>query len=310
MTGIDQPPPLPAPRPLSISGAISTGWQSLKIGYGPLLLASTIYVGSSVVFSVLEYTAVELLAVILSWAKMIFFDPPFTAGVIYTGVRLARGHDVDVGSIFAGFERYWQCVGIGALILLATWGVMLPGGVIIVASMFASVYEGALGFVGIIVGLGVMLATFLVVIPRLWFASTVCLDEWTGRPGVLLSIKSSWAMTSGRWVQVAGLLILLGLIGIASTIALVLPLIFFAIPFGSATWGAAYAQLAQDTIADPDTGACWNCGYDVSTIPGRQCPECGTQLTCDGCGASLRGCIGACLQCGARITQASPTRAG
>jgi hypothetical protein len=156
-----------------------------------------------------------------------------------------------MGTLFAGFRRYWPLVGIGVLLMLIF---MAP---VVVAALFlgfGALFLGgtsaalpAITVTAILVGL-VLICIFIMLYTKLIFASLLCIDPRT-RLGVCESISTSWRMTGPDFWPLLGLIIVMGLILIGTSILLVLPLFFVGIPLCLAITVSAYELIMSEQEA-------------------------------------------------------------
>ena len=134
------------------------------------------------------------------------------------------------------------------------------------------------GVLGVVTAVAFVLFVMLAVTARLWFASLICLDPHTGQPGVTESIAASWRATSGStWGSIIVIFILFILIILASLLALILPMLFFAMPLMYAVIGVTYVAIAPRTRLIQGGRRCAFCGYDLYGVPSPICPECGNR---------------------------------
>jgi hypothetical protein len=159
-----------------------------------------------------------------------------------------RGESPAMGTLFAGFRRYWPLVGIGVLLML------IFVGPIVVAALFlgfgallmpiTSAAAPAITVTAILVGL-VLICILIMLYTKLIFASLLCIDPRT-RLGVCDSIATSWRMTGPVFWPLLGLIIVMGLILIGTIIVLVLPVFFVGIPLCLAITVSAYELVMSE----------------------------------------------------------------
>ncbi|MCH9058165.1 MAG: hypothetical protein IIB55_06015 [Planctomycetes bacterium] len=265
---------------LSVGGAFSSGWMIFTQNYGSLLAVTLIYVAIEIGFIIAGLVCEAMIGFnLIVFAKAIFFEPPMMAGVSYFAVQLARGHKPPIGDMFVGFSRYWALIGVGILVALIAITVLFVAGLgagIVAVILFAA--GPIAGVLGVVTAVAFVLFVMLAVTARLWFASLICLDPHTGQPGVTESIAASWRATSGSaWGRILVIFILFMLIYVASILALVLPVLFFAMPLISAVIGATYVAIAPRTGLIQGGRRCAFCGYDLYGVPSPICPECGNR---------------------------------
>jgi hypothetical protein len=178
----------------------------------------------------------------------IFFTVPLTAGILLITLLHLRGESPAMGTLFAGFRRYWPLVGIGVLLML------IFVGPIVVAALFlgfgalimggTSAAAPAITVTAILVGL-VLICILIMLYTKLIFASLLCIDPRT-RLGVCDSIATSWRMTGPVFWPLLGLIIVMGLILIGTIIVLVLPVFFVGIPLCLAITVSAYELVMSE----------------------------------------------------------------
>ena len=144
-----------------------------------------------------------------------------------------------------------------------------------VIPLAACASAGALGGVAAV---ACVVFAMLAVTARLWFASLICLDPHTGQPGVTESIAASWRATSGStWGSIIVIFILFILIILASLLALILPMLFFAMPLMYAVIGVTYVAIAPRTRLLQGGRRCAFCGYDLHGVESPIFPQCGNR---------------------------------
>ena len=186
----------------------------------------------------------------------IFITTPLTPGILLLALLHLRGESPPMGTLFAGFRRYWPLVGIGVLLTL------IFAAPIVVAALFlgfgflltgdTSAAVPAITVTAILVGL-VLICILIVLSTKLIFASLLCIDPRT-RLGVCDSIATSWRMTGPVFWPLLGLIIVMGLILIGTIIVLVLPLFFVGIPLCLAITVSAY-ELIMSEQEDGEMGS-------------------------------------------------------
>ncbi|MEX2218496.1 MAG: hypothetical protein WD749_07005 [Phycisphaerales bacterium] len=254
------PPPEQGAAAYSFGEAFSLGWRAFTANYGPLLLVSFVGMVISIGVSLAQNLIDRAIGVpgLLSLPISLLFSAQLTAGMMYAGVRAARGERVGLEHLFRGFSGarpYWPLAGVQGLVMLVMLVCMLPGLLVLAVSIGAGAGPGA-----------AVAALLLCMLPAMYFSSRffmsamVAVDERGGLPGPIEAMRASWGMTGElRWLSLIGLGLVLGLIALASALALLLPLLFFAMPLIVAVWGAAYVLLAGESgaVGAGAAGAAW-----------------------------------------------------
>jgi hypothetical protein len=274
--------PAPELPPFSFGAAFSVGWQSLKRNYGLLLAAVAIYAGVTIAVAFVQGATEAAVGIegLLSLPLALLFTAQFTTGLVYIGVQAARGQPLRVDSLLRGFSTwgvYWTIAGIQGLLLLIMLALLIPTGlVLLIGAWAAGGYDAAI-VLAVMLMVAAALAMMYIGI-RLAYAMVIVVDEEiVPRPGVIESMSMSWRITGeGRWLPLLVLAIVLSLLFVVTMVACLLPALFFGGPLVLATWGAAYAMLANQHLPSASRARCRRGGYDLSGAPGAlQCPECG-----------------------------------
>jgi hypothetical protein len=194
----------------------------------------------------------------------------------YVGVKAVRGEPLKAGDIFLGFTRYWPIVGIGVLNWLIAVACIAPFACVMgiaFASLGAASRSGAaspFGLVAVIIAVLAMIVLMLFITTRLMFASLVCLDPRWHQTDVVECLKISWRITRSCWGGIVVVLILTGLLAMASILLLGVGLILLGWPLAICTLGAVYVIVANAFLSVP----CSHCGGRRDDSP-DPCPHCG-----------------------------------
>jgi len=234
----------------SFQAAFALGWQTFRSRYGALLGASAVVVFAYLAVSAVASLARLALAPQAPGAAMepddftvgflllnssldlligVLFSGPLVAGYLLLALNHVRGESPPLGVLFAGFsERYAPLVGIGALAVAPF---------LLVAALLLEVGPSPLFLLLIPVGVVLGIRFYLV-----WL---LCLDP-RSRLGAVESYAASWRLTGPDRVlwPLLGVALSLSLIGVLCTALLLLPLIFFGMPFAIAVNAAAYELIA------------------------------------------------------------------
>jgi membrane-anchored glycerophosphoryl diester phosphodiesterase (GDPDase) len=185
------------PYPPQVFASYGNGWRQLWKHFLPLLLIGIIYIAITVAISIPQYVGqfsmmdnevafgvFSAVWSVISIAFGIFIGGPLGYGQYYAYLKAAKGQEVQVGDMFAGFRNYGSAVGANLL-------------------------------VGLIVGVGVI---FLIV-PGIYFACKLAFVPYLvvdRKLRVGEAFRESWRMASqGRAWKV----FLLGLLAIPIVIA-------------------------------------------------------------------------------------------
>ncbi|MEO1278288.1 MAG: hypothetical protein AAFV77_04970, partial [Planctomycetota bacterium] len=108
---------------------------------------------------------------------------------------------------------------------------------------------GAGALVGVVLGIPVYIFMVYVYI-RLGFATLLSVDPLGTRPTASEALRLSWEATSGHAWMLFALGILFGLVMVATMLLLVLPAIFFGLPFFTCGSGVMYMIVAGRLLDD------------------------------------------------------------
>ena len=240
----------------TFDAAFAKGMALFKSRYGGLLAATLVFIlvllgvglVKALVNTVLGVDPNHTSPTATDHLIDIFFTVPLTAGILLIALLHLRGESPAMGTLFAGFRRYWPLVGIGVLLML------IFVGPIVVAALFlgfGALFLGgtsaalpAITVTAILVGL-VLICILIMLYTKLIFASLLCIDPRT-RLGVCDSIATSWRMTGPVFWPLLGLIIVMGLILIGTIIVLVLPVFFVGIPLCLAITVSAYELVMSE----------------------------------------------------------------
>ncbi|MCL4233224.1 MAG: hypothetical protein KJ042_01760 [Deltaproteobacteria bacterium] len=141
--------------------------------------------------------------------------PPMLAGLSIMGLRAARGEQVEINDVFAGFQKFGRYWGAFALMFLIALPVVLL----------------TCGIGGLVIG-GVYLFSFLLLADR---------DQTVGE-----MLSTSWNFFKSDWLMAIVLALTTGLInsvggsiGIGALVT---------VPFGMCVIGAAYVQVFDEIV--------------------------------------------------------------
>ena len=188
----------------------------------------------------------------------IFVLLPLFAGLIWMGLRAARGQTPMIGDILRGYRRFPTVLGVAVLVYILA---LIP--VILALAVGAAIIFFGVGFEvfkdsvqqqnfdsfskAALLGAGVWtLICFIVmywILLRTSFALLVAVDESISARGPLACIEMSWKMTRGRALSLLGLFITMGVMMLATLFACCLPVIGLGYPLALTMYGLAYNML-------------------------------------------------------------------
>ena len=243
----------------TFDAAFAKGGSLFKSRYGGLLSATIVFILVLVGAGIVKLLVNKFLGVDpdrntptgTDHLIDIFFTNPFGAGILLIALLHLRGESPAMGTLFAGFRRYWPLVGIGVLMTLifaapiVVAALILGFGVLLTGDTSAAV--PAITVTAILVVL-VLICIVILLSTKLIFSSLLCIDPRT-RLGVCDSIATSWRMTGPVFWPLLGLIIVMGLILIGTMIVLVLPLFFVGIPLCLAITVSAYELIMSEQDA-------------------------------------------------------------
>ncbi|MDP7087819.1 MAG: hypothetical protein QF360_09370 [Phycisphaerales bacterium] len=240
----------------SFSAAFEQGSNTFKTRYGALLGAVVVFIlvmlGAGIVQAIVnaafglgyEHDSMTIPDLLIT----IFFSNVFGPGIFLMAVQLHRGESPGMGTLFAGFSRYWPLVGIGVLLSLIFGAIAIGVAFFAGVGMLTSSADGlALGG-GFVIAVLVGLCLSLFFMTRLAFVGILCIDPQR-QLGVADSFATSWRMTGPIFWPLLGLIIVLSLILIVSIALLVLPVVFIGAPLFLAVLSAAYQLAVGDAPA-------------------------------------------------------------
>ncbi len=240
----------------SFSAAFEQGSNTFKTRYGALLGAVVVFIlvmlGAGIVQAIVnaafglgyEHDSMTIPDLLIT----IFFSNVFGPGIFLMAVQLHRGESPGMGTLFAGFSRYWPLVGIGVLLSLIFGAIAIGVAFFAGVGMLTSSADGlALGG-GFVIAVLVSLCLSLFFMTRLAFVGILCIDPQR-QLGVADSFATSWRMTGPIFWPLLGLIIVLSLIFIVSAVLLVLPAVFIGAPLFLAVLSAAYQLAVGDAPA-------------------------------------------------------------
>ena len=240
----------------SFSAAFEQGSNTFKTRYGALLGAVVVFIlvmlGAGIVQAIVnaafglgyEHDSMTIPDLLIT----IFFSNVFGPGIFLMAVQLHRGESPGMGTLFAGFSRYWPLVGIGVLLSLIFGAIAIGVAFFAGVGMLTSSADGlALGG-GFVIAVLVGLCLSLFFMTRLAFVGILCIDP-KRQLGVADNFATSWRMTGPIFWPLLGLIIVLSLILIVSIALLVLPAVFIGAPLFLAVLSAAYQLAVGDAPA-------------------------------------------------------------
>ena len=188
----------------------------------------------------------------------IFVLLPLLAGLIWMGLRAARGQTPMIRDILRGYRRFptvlGTCVLVYILILIPLILALAVGAAIIFFGVGFEVFKDSVQQQNFdsfskaaLLGAGAW--TFICIIVMYWiglrtsFSLLVAVDESISARGPLACIEMSWKMTRGRALSLLGLFITIGVMTLATLFACCLPVIGLGYPLALTMYGLAYNML-------------------------------------------------------------------
>ena len=188
----------------------------------------------------------------------IFVLIPLLAGLIWMGLRAARGQTPMIRDILRGYRRFptvlGTCVLVYILILIPLILALAVGAAIIFFGVGFEVFKDSVQQQNFdsfskaaLLGAGAW--TFICIIVMYWiglrtsFSLLVAVDESISARGPLACIEMSWKMTRGRALSLLGLFITIGVMTLATLFACCLPVIGLGYPLALTMYGLAYNML-------------------------------------------------------------------
>jgi hypothetical protein len=253
---------------LDAQGIWTDAWALMTREYAVLVVAGAV---NALVSVALVGGGILLKLGILAQIPALLILTPLSTGVWMLGVRAARGNRIAVGEMFAGFGRYWTVVGIGLVVQIAGLIISLP--MYLFMWLQLTNRSVGLGCAFTAVELFVLLPMIIYVSIRLWIAPLLCLDERVGKPGVGLSLVSSWAIGGQSFWPMVGVYIVMGFIMLGTFVLAGVGLIFLGMPLVVSAFGVMYTRVV-DSVPRP---RCPDCGCDLSASQTLVCPVCGVK---------------------------------
>ncbi len=188
----------------------------------------------------------------------IFVLLPLFAGLIWMGLRAARGQTPMIGDILRGYRRFPTVLGTYVLVYIL---ILIP--LILALAVFAAIIFFGVGFevfkdgiqqqdfdsFSLAAFLGSGAWTLICLVLTYWiglrtsFALLVVVDESISARGPLACIEMSWKMTRGCALSLLGLFITVGVMTLATIFACCLPVIGLGFPLALTMYGLAYNML-------------------------------------------------------------------
>ena len=258
---------------LDIGGCISRGWELLKNNFVTLFVSFLVLIGIHFAFSaLLNLTVMGVLtkmfkspaASVLLGFLVIFFNSlvvgPLLGGVYLVYLKTIRGEPTAVGEVFAGFQKAYARLFLGALIVGLLGGLCLAPFSFVLAEKLnplvqqlqsAQMQNAAPADMGKI--LGPMMSAFASALPVLLICLipmtyvTVCFQFTQAliidkELKFCAAMKIGWQRVSRHWWQVFGLTILVGLLLLAGIFACGIGVVF-TVPIGIAAVMFAYETI-------------------------------------------------------------------
>lgn len=201
----------------------------------------------------------------------IFVLLPIMVGVIWMGLRAARGQIPAISDILQGYRRFPRVLGTTVLLyiifLIPVFLAFAVGAAIIFLGVGFEIFEdgiqqsdfdsfsraallgaGAWAFICLVVAYWIGLRTS--------FALLVAVDDSIPACGPLGCIEMSWRITRGRALSLLGLFITMGIMLMATVLCCFLPAIVLGYPLALTMYGLSYNMLLnRDGFTNQPTDA-------------------------------------------------------
>lgn len=209
---------VPGKGTFDLGECLSDGWKNTIANIGPIL-------GVGILGTVLLFLSyITIIGIFLLVPVLLYGMTKFLLNV----------HDgrTDFNDLFAGFKSYGAVLvkSLVLFILLMLLGVV--GNLVQYVGMFAE------SEVLTIIGLAVSLVWAFTVMIRFYWAFFFLVDQ---DMDAVSCLKASWDATSGNWLMLIVLSILVGLVSMAGFLALIVGLVI-SIPMGYLMYASAYRQ--------------------------------------------------------------------
>lgn len=185
---------------------------------------------------------------------------PLACGLLWMGVRAARGQVPQLGDILRGYRRFPTILGTMVLFyIVALIPVVLAAAVFIAIAVFGigvdqikdgiqssdfdDVSQLALALGGLWAVICYVVLIWICI--RLYFSLNVAIDDSIPARGPLGCIETSWRITRGKSLSLVGLFFTIGLMTAATVVCCFLPSIVFGYPLGITMFGLAYDMLLR-----------------------------------------------------------------
>jgi len=235
-------------------------WDNWGAVAGPCLLALVIQIVAG------------MIPILGSFAGL-FLGPLMTAATFQV-IRVARGEPGRAGDIFQVFgPKYWPVFVMTLLYTLCCSVGVIPAIIGVVLAILGSGVGGPGGAAIIAVGVALIIVGWIAIAyiqARLCHAPILMYDAPLNSLEIMECLRLSWNRTAPFGWSVLGLLLLAGLVAMASILLLGVGIFLVGIPFVVAVQAVAYLALFPNSRE-----TCTTCGYDLRGIPSGHCPECG-----------------------------------
>jgi uncharacterized membrane protein len=196
---------------LRVGSLLKRAWPIYKEHLGTIVGATLLYM---LIFGVLsggDFLGLGAGAVLSGNLLVLILSGPLTVGLYSVMLRLVRGEQVSVTSMFDGFQHFGRALGVYLLMGLAT-----------------------------IVGLILLIVPGIIVAVGLWPAPYLVFDE---EQGVVATLERAWEITRGYKFQLFVVAMVLLLIVVLGLVALFVGIIFTA-AYAYVVSALAYEELS------------------------------------------------------------------
>lgn len=222
-------------------GWIVEGWQLFAKAPGIWIVIMLIYLGISVVLSLIPFVGMLAHALL---------SPVLGGGMVYGAAAQARGETLEIGHLFQGFQDQERMGPLVLLGLIGVAGYVLMGLVVMVflgGSVFVGVALDSMGtnmpaeaMGGLLAGAGLVAVLIVVVVGFL-----VAMALFYGVPLVMLAGQNAWPAAQDSvaacWINMLPLLVF-GLIYLVLAVVAIIPFGLGFLVLGPVTVCAIYAS--------------------------------------------------------------------
>jgi hypothetical protein len=207
----------------SVLSCISRAWALIKANF---------WIAFGATFLVLLCNQAAGFVPFIGWIISLVLSGPLMGGLNIFLLKLMRGERAELGDAFSGFSSHFgRLCGTYLLMMLIAIGAVVPGIILLIASIFAS--RGGGGAPSVLalslVGVGVLVAVYFGV--AFSFAVALAADM---QLGAVNALKVSFRVVNMRWFKILWLMIVTGLVNALALLACLFVAGLIFTPFGLA----------------------------------------------------------------------------